>query len=455
VVSAAFFVLFVVQAQSAEQTPPVLPSAADYPSIQAALDANPGQVVAVPPGDYALGEAIAIRHSGSGLCGPGRLIQSNAHAALIVVRGAQDVRLCDLTLTRPPERAESSASAITAVDCDGLSLENLRVLDNRSAAAGIRLQRCRHCEVVRCLLRNYMTVSVDDRTASPHYGYAFHCIDGTAIAVSSCKDVLLQGNRILEKSLRPTRQTKDRHQLGRFSRRAPTKGSLISQETWEAGYVNNWHQGSAILVTGPEETAYVRLLDNHIENAAQGIDVHADHVTVSGNFVINSFIGIKAMHGSRHVLIANNQFIRNDLWSIGLMPGAASHGPVPGNGESPRRAPNVDGGSLIANNIISEFGYGDSHWIWDPEQHTCAPILLDRGQEADDPPLRDVVVTGNVVYDFGRRDAAADGGPKREPPRYRFAVYVNPDASGPQGLLFGNNLLHAGTEGVSNVELEL
>ncbi len=95
------------------------PSVAPYPSIQAALDANPGRVVWVPAGDYPLSEAIVIRHSGSGLYGPGRLIQSNAEAALIVVRGAQDVRLRDLTLTRSPERLESSASAITAVDCEG------------------------------------------------------------------------------------------------------------------------------------------------------------------------------------------------------------------------------------------------------------------------------------------------------------------------------------------------
>jgi hypothetical protein len=251
--SAMFCLLFVVRAGSAEVTPAahIQPSVAAYPSIQAALNANPGQVVWVPAGDYPLSEAIVIRHSGSGLWGPGRLIQSNADAALIVVRGARDVRIRDLTLTRSPERLESSASAVTAVDCDGLSLENLRVLDNRSAAAGIRLDRCRHCEVVRCLLRNYMTVSVDDRTASPHYGYAFHCIDGTGIAVFSCKDVLLQGNRILEENLRPTREMKDRHQLGRFSKCASAKGSLISQKTWEVGYVNNWHQGSAILVTGP------------------------------------------------------------------------------------------------------------------------------------------------------------------------------------------------------------
>ena len=31
------------------------------------------------------------------------------------------------------------------------------------------------------------------------------------------------------------------------------------------------------------------------------------------------------MHGSRNVIITGNQFTKNDLWAIGLMPGAASH----------------------------------------------------------------------------------------------------------------------------------
>ncbi len=119
--------------------------------------------------------------------------------------------------------------------------------------------------------------------------------------------------------------------------------------------INNWHQGSAIVVTGPIESRGVRVRDNHIENAAQGIDLHADHVIVSGNLVVNSFIGMKAMHGSRHVLIANNQFIRNDLWAIGLMPGTGSHAV---DRRDQRRGPahtaNLDGGHVVANNIISE-----------------------------------------------------------------------------------------------------
>ena len=47
----------------------IQPSVATYPSIQAALDANPGQVVWVPAGDYPLSEAIVVHHSGS-VCAP-------------------------------------------------------------------------------------------------------------------------------------------------------------------------------------------------------------------------------------------------------------------------------------------------------------------------------------------------------------------------------------------------
>jgi hypothetical protein len=423
-----------------------------YPSIQAAVDANPGQIVWVPTGDYLLTDAIRIRHARSGLCGPGRLIQSNPNAAVIELQSVNDVSVRDLTLTRSPDQTAARTSALTATECDYLSLDNVNVIDNRSAAASIRLERCRHASVVRCVVRNYMTISVDDRTASPHFGYAFRCIDGSGIVASSCQDVLLQANRIIEEQYRPTREMKELHQLGQFTARAAAKGSLVNQATWDAGYVNNWHQGSAMVVTDPEESAFVRLIDNHIEHAAQGIDLHADFVTCTGNLVVNAFVGMKAMHGSRHVLIANNQFVRNDLWSIGLMPGVASHGPVAADGGAAPQAANADGGSVIANNIISEFGYGDSHWIWDPQQHTCAPILFDHGQEPDDPPLSDVIITGNVVCDSGNRWGNA--GSAAEPPRYRFAVYVSSAPNGPRELHFNGNLFHPGTEGVSNIKLD-
>ena len=179
-------------------------------------------------------------------------------------------------------------------------------------------------------------------------------------------------------------------------------------------------------MTGPTVSDQTRILGNHVENAAQGIDLHADRVIVANNVVANSFMGMKAMHGSRNVLIVGNQFARNSLWAIGLMPGVAS------------RADNRDGGSIIANNIVSDFGHGDARWIWGDD---CTPFRFDTGQEADDPPLADVIVSGNVVQ--------AD-----DPPRYGYAVTVPGGDRGPRGLHFSNNLFHPGKRGVADADLK-
>ena len=179
------------------------------------------------------------------------------------------------------------------------------------------------------------------------------------------------------------------------------------------------------MVTSPEVSDRFRILGNHIENAAQGIDLHCDHVVVANNVVLNSFMGLKAMHGSRNILIIGNQFTKNSLWAIGLMPGAAAH------------ATNSDGGSIIANNIISDFGHGDAHWIWGNDR---SPFRFSAGQEPDDPPLRDVIVQGNLVWNNGN-------------PRYSFAVILEGGPNAPSGIHFSNNLFPTGTQGVSNVEL--
>ena len=137
------------------------------------------------------------------------------------------------------------------------------------------------------------------------------------------------------------------------------------------------------------------------------------------------------------------------------MPGAASRaagtagpggGGDGGGGDGRGPAPageNVDGGSVIANNIVSDFGRGNANWVWGDAR---SPIVLERGQKRDNPPLSDVVVEGNVVY----RTAG-------EPPRYRWAVSVDADAdgrAGPVGVRWSNNVFHAGTDGVSNVPLD-
>lgn len=105
------------------------PNVTSYPSLQAAIDANPGQMLFVPSGDYRLTRAVEIRQAGSGFYGFGRLIRENTNAPIIEVRGAADVLLRDLTLTRAAGATHTRESAVRADDCPGLRLEGLRIRD--------------------------------------------------------------------------------------------------------------------------------------------------------------------------------------------------------------------------------------------------------------------------------------------------------------------------------------
>ncbi len=400
-------------------------SVSSFPSIQAALDANPGRVLWVPAGEYRITEKIRIRGDGSGLQGDGRIIQENPQQPIIEIEKADGAAIRDLTLTRPEGKMETNNEGILAIQCRDLVIDNVRVIDNRTRSGAIALRESQNCRISRCLVRNYMRVTIDDRTKSEGYGYAFNCTDGTGISVSYSTGTLIEGNRIMEENLRPTPEIKAKHKLGDFVKKNAQKGSIVNQLLWDAEYTDNWQQGSGLIVTAPQVSDLTRIIGNHIENAAQGIDLHSDHVIVSNNVIVNSFMGMKAMHGSRNVIITGNHFVKNSLWAIGLMPGAAAN------------AENVDGGSIIANNIISDFGYGDAHWIWGNER---SPIKFDTGQQPDDPPLSDVIITGNLVHSIGK-------------PRYQFAVIIPGGPDAPRGLHFSNNLFHPGTQGVANIEL--
>lgn len=400
-------------------------SVADYPSIQEALDSNPNRMLFVPAGDYVIKDKIRIRGERSGLFGPGRIIQESADQPIIEIENADGAEIRDLTLTRPEGKMETNNEGILAIKCRDLVIENVRVIDNRTRSGAIALRESQNCRISRCLVRNYMRVTIDDRTKSEGYGYAFNCTDGTGISVSYSTGTLIEGNRIIEANLVPTPEIKAKHKLGDFVKKNAQKGSIVNQLTWDANYVDNWQQGSGLIVTAPMVSDLTRILGNHIENAAQGIDLHSDHVIVSNNIVVNSFMGMKAMHGSRNVLITGNQFVKNSLWAIGLMPGAAAN------------AENFDGGSIIANNLISDFGHGDAHWIWGDER---SPIKFDTGQQPDDPPLTDVIITGNVIQSIGK-------------PRYKYAVIIPGGPNAPRGLHFSNNIFHPGTEGVANTQL--
>ncbi|MGV3662501.1 MAG: right-handed parallel beta-helix repeat-containing protein [Prosthecobacter sp.] len=401
-------------------------SVSAYPSIQAALDANPNRMIFVPAGDYTITEKIRIKGDRAGLFGPGRIIQQNAEQPIIVVEDATSAEVRDLTLTRPEGKMESRQEGIVAIKCRDLVIENVRVLDNRSPAGAITLRDSKNCRISHCLVRNYMRVSIDDRTQSKDWGYAFNCTDGTGISVSYSTGSLIEGNRVIEDNFVPTEEVKKKYKLGDYVKKNPVKGEIMSQQAWDSNYTDAWQQGSGIVVNAPTTTDLTRLIGNHVENAAQGLDIHSDHIIVANNIVSNAFIGMKAMHGSRNVLITGNQFTRNSLWAIGLMPGAGA------------TAENFDGGSIISNNIISDFGHGDAHWIWGEER---SPFKFDTGQQPDDPPLTDVIVQGNMVHSIGK-------------PRYKFAVIIAGGPNTPRGMHFSNNLLHAGTQGVANVELK-
>ncbi len=400
-------------------------SVSAYPSIQAALDANPNRMLFVPAGDYPITDKIRIRGERSGLFGPGRIIQQNTEQPIIVIEEAKEAEIRDLTLTRPEGKMETRLEGIVVIRCRDLVLDNVRVIDNRSPAGSISVRESQDCRISRCLVRNYMRLSIDDRTQSKDWGYAFNCTDGTGISVSYSPGCLIEGNRVIEANFVPTPEVKAKYKLGDFVKKNDVKGGIMSQQAWDANYTDAWQQGSGIVVNAPTVTDLTRVIGKHVENAAQGIDLHCDHVIVSGNIVTNAFIGMKAMHGSRHVLITGNQFTRNSLWAIGLMPGAGAN------------AENFDGGSIISNNIISDFGHGDAHWIWGAER---SPFKFDTGQQPDDPPLTDVFVTGNIVHSTGK-------------PRYKYAVIIAGGPNTPRGMHFSNNLLHPGTQGVANTEL--
>lgn len=429
------------------------PSVAEYESIQAAIDANPGKMVFLPAGDYPITERILIRTGGGGLYGPGRIVQSNDVQPIVRIDSAKGVQLRDVTLTRAEGKMDTKAEGVMVRQCSETTLENVRVIDNRTIASAIDIRESDGTQVRGCLVENYMRLNIDDRTASPLYGYAFRCIDGTGIDVEYCESTLIEHCRVVEHHFSPTPAVKEQYQLGKFTKKNEVKGTLMSQVVWDAEYVNNWMQGSGIIINSPRSTTRTQLLGNQVENAAQGLDLHCDQIIVANNIISNSFMGMKAMHGSRNVLIIGNQFIRNDLWSIGLMPGTASGYAKPAEGDHPAEGPNNDGGSIIANNIITDFGYGDSEWIWG-DSGSCAPIRFDHAPMSENPPLTDVIVQGNIVYDTGRDLPLVNGVPKREGPRYKYAVRIESNGTNPpQGLHFMGNILHPGTDGVSNVEL--
>lgn len=430
------------------------PAVTDYGSIQDAIDHNPGKMVFVPAGDYVVDRAVRITHAKSGLWGMGRIIQSNPDTAIVQIEGAPEAQVRDLILTRAEGKQETYQAGLQVSKCPNAVIHGVSVLDNWSDRASILIDACPGVQVRDCVIRNYARIAIDDRTKAATnsgvvFGYAFKCINGTGMNVVNTVGALIKGNRISEMRLLPTPELKEKYQLGKFVKKNAERHPLVSQEVWDAEYVNIWRQGAALHIGNGKTSDYIQILDNYIENAQQGVDIQADHVIVANNVVNDAAHGMKATHGARNTLIVGNQFSKNDLWGIGLMAGLAAHvaGQLPNRGPSPVVA-NLTGYSIITHNIISDFGAGLSHWIWPAADHIGpAPIQLGGNGLADTPPLTDVLIDGNLVYDPGHDKVLVNGKPEVQPPRYLYTIRLQGGAQTPKNLVFSNNLFDPGTAG--------
>lgn len=416
--------------------------------VRALIAANAGKSFAVPDGIHRIHEPIFITADNTVLHGHATIVQTNPDADIIRVENAKGVRIAGLTLTRQEGKQDSTASGVRAENCVRLSLSGVHIHNNCSQQGTIYLIKCESSVVRDCEVLNYKRIGIDDRTASDLYGYAFRVIDGTGIQVNDTRGLQIVNNRVVEEMLYPTKEMKDLHKLGELceGKNTTKKGKLAPP----GDYANNWHQGSAITVSSPESTSHVLISANLIRNAAQGIDMHLDNATCSNNIIDHAFIGLKCMHGSRNVIIANNTVSHMDLWGLVMMPGTLAHPAEAATDEKPAREANYTRGNIIANNVFSDFGLGYERYNW--EQQKSGVISLESGQLPENPIMTNVIIEGNIVYDSAADGDLVAGKPQTIPPRYEWAVFIATEPR-PQGLIFRDNIFDPGKSGVSNVEL--
>jgi hypothetical protein len=434
--------------------------ATDYPSLQAAIDANPGGTIIIPPGDHKISESLEIRADGTVLEGTGHIVQVDSNRRIVHIDHAKHVVVRDVTLARPADADDSSTPGLLAEDSEHVRISGIRVIENHSMSAAISLRGSSYGEVENCTIVNYRRVGVDDRTKSDLYGYAFRCIDGTGIDSNEGVGVRILNNQIIERRLISTPDTKEKYHLGDLvDGKYPTKFGLLGRGIEQRKSTNNWHQGAAVHVSSPEKTSFTRICGNYMENCAQGIDIHSDNFICSDNIVNHGMMGMKAMHGSRNGIISRNLFSHVDNWGIMLGPGAASHAAEPATDGKPGRPANTDGSIIISNNVISDFGQGWEFWNWggtSEDAATSGAILIERGQIPSNPPLSNILIEGNIVSAVDEQ-LGPDGKPFQPKPRYHYALVVHrPPKSDdgykyPQNIVVRDNLFAPGRDGITNL----
>lgn len=434
-------------------------SITDYPTPQEAINAHPGTMLFVPPGTHRIEGALHFTGTGGGLYGSGTIEQTAPGSTIITVEKATRVRLEGVTLTRSPADEAARGAGLFIHESRFVEVRGVRVIDHHARDAAIEVRNGDQVTIADSLVYNYKCIAIDDRTNSPLYGYAFRAIDGTGILVNGSTGTVIESNRIIEDRLLPTREAMAQYKLGEVTVRPDAKGKLMPQEAWDNNHVTNWHQGSAIVVTSPRDTHHTIIRGNYLQNCAQGIDIHSDHVVCTDNIVDHGMMGVKMTHGSRNIIVANNLLTHIDLWGILVNPGAASEHAVAATEEQGAKAGNHDSGITITNNQITDYGYGHEYWNWGGKYDDAGgsrAISLMGKQLEENPNLSDILIQGNMVYNSGRDGVLVDGELTQEGPRYRFALYVEyaPDNTHfPKNVRVANNLFHPGRDGVCNVVL--
>ena len=419
---------------------------ASYPTLQAAIDANPGRILRLPARDYEVSRALVINRDNTELYGPARIVQTNVKEPIMRIEKAANVRIINLSFTRSAGNQDTNQPGLIARQCRDLEFSNLRVSENHSNSS-IVAQSSRDVIVQNCVVTNYKGEALDDRTTTERFGYAFKSVDGTGIQMRDVDGVSIRNNRISEYRLMPSKEVRDRFDLGTITK-VTTPGRNAPKDMIDARYTNNWHQGSGIHLASPTGTRRAIVSGNIIEYCNQGVDIHADNVIVSRNIVSHCLIGLKAVHGAKNVLMTDNQVTYVDLWGLLLRPGAASHTSANAVDGKPAVEENTDGGSIIANNIISNIGFGQQAWNW-PERKGSYGMHLGDGPLPENPPLRDLLVVGNLVYDSGQDTMLVDGKWTRMAPRYGYAAFTDHDSPNRSlNVVFYGNLFDAGLSGV-------
>jgi hypothetical protein len=404
-----------------------------------------------------------FKSNGSGLTGHAKISFASDTAHFIYAKAIDSIRIEGICLVRTIDSSKTP-QAILLENCRNILINQVQILENRSMEPTIQFRECEDSRVTDCTILNYKQFGLNVRPTQ-----SFNCIDGHGMAFHSCRNTYVSGNSVIDRRIFPDPETKAKHDLGKVV-------SGVSPAEGMPDYFPAWHQGAGI---GSFRGACSTIVNNYIENAAQGVDFQTDYSILAGNIITYAQTGIKCMHFTQNVVITNNNVSYCDLWGLVTAPGPTSHPAysptedeqlseiqkknlarfrmVPGQAE-------VNSGNIISGNVFSNFGYGHEYYNWGSvlsidESFLCIINLWgqwesmqssERVQFHPESGMKSILVQGNLVYNNGQDGYIEDGKPVFPKARYRYALFHNQGPYKPTQVFMSGNLLHEGSEGVCN-----